>query len=63
MKDSDMGYLNHIGDTRIPNLDGVCADVTLRQDSSDRPRRRTSELEIEKNCSENDEGNSATSGR
>ena len=30
MKDSDVGYLHHIGDTRIPDLDGVYADDTSR---------------------------------
>jgi hypothetical protein len=63
MKDSDVGYLNHIGDTRIPNLDGVYADVTSWKDISDRTRRQSSEVDIEKPCSENDDGNRETSGR
>ena len=63
MKDGDVGYLNHVRDTRILDPDRVCDDITQFRDNSNREYRQSSGVEVEETSSENDDGNGETSGR
>jgi len=63
MKDSNMGNLNHVDDTRSHNPDSVWTDVTPPQDNTNRGRRGSSGLNFEETSSENDDGNGQTAGR